>query len=106
MSSKSKSLRYSNIVYHCQVLIPALHEAMTFCIIMYCSTISCCIDKCCCTIAELLVADHMVSSEVLHYPFQIRSRSRPSRFLFFGAAGHVIRIFLDMNVMSPEYLSG
>ena len=24
----------------------------------------------------------------------------------FGAAGHVIRIFLDMNVTSPEYLSG
>ena len=40
------------------------------------------------------------------YPFQIRSKSRPSRFLFFGAAGHVIRIFLDMNVTSPEYLSG
>ena len=40
------------------------------------------------------------------YPFQIRSRSRPSRFLFLGAAGHVIRIFLDMNVTSPEYLSG
>ena len=24
----------------------------------------------------------------------------------FGAAGHVIRIFQDMNVTSPEYLSG
>ena len=40
------------------------------------------------------------------YPFQFRSKSRPSRFLFFGATGHVIRIFQDMNVTSHEYLSG
>ena len=28
-----------------------------------------------------------------------------SQFLFFGAAGHVIRIFQDMHVTSHEYLS-
>ena len=38
----------------------------------------------------------------LYIPF----RSDPSRFLFLGAAGHVIRIFQDMNVTPPEYLSG
>ena len=27
-------------------------------------------------------------------------------FCFLGAAGHVIRIFQDMQVTSPEYLSG
>ena len=43
---------------------------------------------------------------VYRYPFQFRSKSRPSRFLIFGAAGHVIRIFQAMNVTSPEYLSG
>ena len=29
-----------------------------------------------------------------------------SIFCFLGAAGHIIRIFQDMHVMSHEYLSG
>ena len=43
---------------------------------------------------------------MVYIPF----RSNPGRgqvdFCFLGAAGHVIRIFLDMNVTSPKYLSG
>ena len=46
---------------------------------------------------------------LITYPYStciiIPFGSDPSPFLFFGAVGHVIWIFQDMNVTSPEYLS-